>query len=41
MDDNLAHIPESDRNEHPARCKYPHNVTILKELPKRITGKNH
>lgn len=40
MDDNLAYILESDRNEQPAQCKYPHPVTILKELPKIITGKN-
>jgi hypothetical protein len=41
MDDNLAPIVESDGNEQPARCKYPHHVTIVKELPKRITRKNH
>ena len=36
MDDNLAYFLAGDRNERLARCKYPHNVTILKELPKRI-----
>jgi len=40
MNDNLTPILESDGNERLARCKYPHHVTILKELPKIITGKN-
>lgn len=36
MDDNPAYIPENERYKHLARCKNLHNVTILKELPKRM-----
>ena len=40
MDETLAYVPESDRNDDLARCKYPHHVTIPTELPKRSTRTN-